>query len=230
MRRAGNNLTLIHPEKCGFCDTRDKPLLKCSRCGFLAYCSKECQTKHWIGIHKIQCSLLSTYDINTVTISLLKRVNVQKITDACLRYFPRLLNKMGHEIAVSFTFIFINMLEDNQERKAIYLIPSFCYLEDLKTNIITYEDDNRGKRDVFRTQYIHYKRIDIPGEKRGLYYILSEIHNLSYTPKCSPNERITDINKIKALSRVEGNIIIHEEDHHLLLTYSQTGPIICRDM
>ncbi|KAF2068611.1 hypothetical protein CYY_010063 [Polysphondylium violaceum] len=31
-----------------------KKLMKCSRCGFVSYCSKECQTKMW-PIHKLEC-------------------------------------------------------------------------------------------------------------------------------------------------------------------------------
>ena len=32
---------------------------RCARCKILHYCSKECQTEHWLKVHKNHCKYLS---------------------------------------------------------------------------------------------------------------------------------------------------------------------------
>ena len=38
---------------CGFCET-GAPMMRCSRCKTIFYCTEECQKEHW-GEHKIKC-------------------------------------------------------------------------------------------------------------------------------------------------------------------------------
>jgi hypothetical protein len=40
--------------KCAVCDKKDCKLLRCARCHFIAYCSRECQISDWKE-HKPQC-------------------------------------------------------------------------------------------------------------------------------------------------------------------------------
>lgn len=41
---------------CSFCHNVDIPLRQCAGCKFVAYCSKECQRRHWKGGHKRLCA------------------------------------------------------------------------------------------------------------------------------------------------------------------------------
>jgi hypothetical protein len=41
---------------CANCHDVKCKLQKCSQCGVVKYCSKECQTKHWKAVHKAQCT------------------------------------------------------------------------------------------------------------------------------------------------------------------------------
>lgn len=43
---------------CAHCRNVHCKLQKCSQCGIVKYCSKECQAAHWKAVHKAQCSKL----------------------------------------------------------------------------------------------------------------------------------------------------------------------------
>ena len=34
-------------------------LLRCSRCKFISYCSKECQEEQWVKVHSQHCKYMS---------------------------------------------------------------------------------------------------------------------------------------------------------------------------
>jgi len=39
--------------------SQESQLLRCSKCKFMSYCSKECQVEHWVKVHKEQCKYLA---------------------------------------------------------------------------------------------------------------------------------------------------------------------------
>ena len=51
--------TIHDKEKCYYCNSTEKKLLKCSRCNEVWYCSKKCQAEHW-KIHKTVCKVVAT--------------------------------------------------------------------------------------------------------------------------------------------------------------------------
>lgn len=50
-----HRLVLPPPYSCAACGTENQRLRFCSRCRNAAYCSKQCQTRHWAASHKENC-------------------------------------------------------------------------------------------------------------------------------------------------------------------------------
>jgi hypothetical protein len=64
---------------CTTCHQSDAPLLKCSRCLSVRYCSKDCQIKHWKSGHKHECKKLAadTQARQAANPNTLKRLSVK---------------------------------------------------------------------------------------------------------------------------------------------------------
>ena len=55
-----SNCDAISQKRCNYCSkvvTGSKPLLRCSKCKAVVYCSKICQKEHWLT-HKVLCSAI----------------------------------------------------------------------------------------------------------------------------------------------------------------------------
>ena len=44
--------------------SQESRLLRCSKCKFMSYCSKECQKEHWVKVHKEQCKYLANQKVH----------------------------------------------------------------------------------------------------------------------------------------------------------------------
>ncbi|KAL4421507.1 hypothetical protein ABPG75_010798 [Micractinium tetrahymenae] len=53
------SMAILKPEHCAGCDGPSLTLLRCSICRKTAYCSKDCQTKHWKAGHRTECKRLA---------------------------------------------------------------------------------------------------------------------------------------------------------------------------
>lgn len=226
--------SIIHKrtDYCYCCGKEKVKFFRCSKCGYVQYCSKQCQINSWKTIHKIQCSIHIKFDPENAVHELLKRKDLQNALDMYSRFAPRIRMYEGKRVLIYFHLICINLFGGEQKRSGIYMIMKRGPMEFVKDLPEIYNDIGITKdrmKDIFLVRFSFYMREDTNIKGIGCYYFIDMLEKAAYIPEKEGIEAISQIKDIQYHCQIFGNVVINDSCFDLLTANDNNKGVFCSD-